>query len=149
MGHLGQVIRGLPDKAVIDDLKAFNEQCLNVSSASSGRRMLQSEDSAPEVTQCDDGTPRDHRWTLGLRRPNKLITLESCTIITAVLDGFLLKISRVVVGAGAKPAWAEPSGCRSRRDCLEAVREGHLDNTRWLLLLVVLLEGGVLFGAYT
>ena len=53
------------------------------------------------------------------------------------------------MGAGAAPAWAEPAGCRSRRDCLEAVREGHLDNTRWLLLLVVLLEGGVLFGAYT
>ena len=62
---------------------------------------------------------------------------------------FLLKISGVVVGAGAAPVWAEPSGCRSRCDCLEAVREGHLDNTRWLLLLVVLLEGGVLFGAYT
>ena len=51
------MIQGLPDKAVINDLKAFNAQCLNVSSASSGRRMLQSEDSAPEVTQCDDGKP--------------------------------------------------------------------------------------------
>ena len=60
------MIRGLPDKAVINDLKAFNDQCLNVSSASSGRRMLQSEDeqcgggavrSAPEVAQCDDGKP--------------------------------------------------------------------------------------------
>ena len=49
------MIQGLPDKAVINDLKAFNEQCLNVSSASGGRRMLQSEDTAPEVTQCDDG----------------------------------------------------------------------------------------------
>ena len=64
------MIQGLPDKAVINDLKAFNEQCLNVSSASGGRRILQSEDSAPEVTQCDDGKPHDHRWTLGLRRPN-------------------------------------------------------------------------------
>ena len=62
------MIQGLGDKDVINDLKAFNDQCLNVSSASGGRRMLQSDNSAPaplpEVAQCDDGKPHDHRWTL-------------------------------------------------------------------------------------